>query len=397
MFWSATPKVSTDEAKIEELLTRGVHEVIPGADTLRKVLRSGKQLRIKLGFDPTGERIHVGHSAPLLKLRDFQQLGHKVVFIVGDFTAVIGDTSDKESERPMLTNDAIEKNMATWKLQVGKILDLSKAEFRYNSEWLGKLTYREIGEHADAFSVSDFVARENIKRRLDAGKRVSLREVLYPLMQGYDSVAVEANVEIGGTDQRFNLLAGRVLQEKYKQQPQNILTLALLTDATGKKMSKTGGATVYVTDTPDDMFGKTMSVPDELVRQYFISMTRLPMSEVDAAVVGHPKEAKMRLGSELVRMYHGEAAASEAKANFDRAFTKGGVPENVPEVAVGDEGLMDALVAARIVESKSDYRRLLSDGAIRIVETDEKISERSLPPYGQTLRIGKHRFVKVVK
>jgi tyrosyl-tRNA synthetase len=397
MFWGSKTTVSTDAEKIHALLTRGVEEVLPSADTLHTLLTSGKQLRIKLGFDPTGERIHVGHSAPLLKLKEFQDLGHTVVFIVGDFTAVIGDTSDKDSERPMLVADAIEKNMATWKAQVSKILDLSKAEFRYNSEWLGKLTYREIGEHADQFSVADFISRENIKRRLDAGKRVSLREVLYPLMQGYDSVAVDADVEIGGSDQRFNLLAGRTLQTAFAMKPQQVLTLSLLTDASGKKMSKTGGATVFITDEPNDMFGKVMTVPDDLVRAYFISMTRIPLITVESLLAGHPKEAKMALAGELVRMYHSEGEAEAARAAFEQTFSRGEVPTDVPDVAVGGSGLIDALVAAKVVSSKSDYRRLISEGAVRVVRTDEKLTEHSLPPYDEVVRIGKHRFVKIVK
>ncbi len=397
MFWKKHTSVSNDEAKIEELLTRGVEEVLPTKESLKKLLLSGRQLKIKLGIDPTGERIHVGHSAPLLKLRDFQELGHSVVCIVGDFTAVIGDTSDKDSERPMLADDVIRKNMADWRSQVGKILDLTQAEFRHNSEWLSKLTYREIGEHADVFSVSDFIARDNIKRRLDQGKRVSLREVLYPLMQGYDSVAVGADIEIGGTDQRFNLLAGRALQEKHGEPPQHIVTLSLMTDAAGKKMSKTGGATIYVTDEPNDIFGKSMSVPDELVRQYFISMTRLPMSEVDRVVADHPKEAKLALAIELVRMYHGAAAAERARVNFETTFSSGGVPDDVIEVRVGDEGLIDALVQAKVVSSKSDYRRLLSEGAVRVVESGDKLTEHSLPPYDHVVRIGKHRFVRIMR
>jgi tyrosyl-tRNA synthetase len=200
--------ISTDVGAIDELLSRGVTEVIV-KEKLREKLLSGKRLRVKLGIDPTSPNLHIGRAVPLLKLRDFQELGHQIVLIVGDFTAVIGDTSDKESERPMLAREVIEKNKESYLEQAGKILDLDKVEFRYNSEWLEKLDYRQIGEHADCFSVADFIARENIAKRLTEGKRVSLREILYPLMQGYDSVAIEADVELGGTDQRFNLLAGR--------------------------------------------------------------------------------------------------------------------------------------------------------------------------------------------
>ena len=378
-----------DENVIDELLTRGVEEVLPDRETLKKRLMDGEKLRIKLGIDPTGERIHIGHSVPLLKLRDFQNLGHTVIFIVGDFTAVIGDTSDKESERPMLESSDIERNMASWREQVGKIIDVQKAEFRYNSEWLSELSYREIGEHANIFSLSNFISRENIKRRLDAGSRVSLREVLYPLMQGYDSVAVKADVEVGGSDQRFNLLAGRDLQAHFGQRPQHIMTFALATDASGKKLSKTGGATVYITDDAADMFGKVMSVPDDLMRQYFVSMTRVAMSEVERVVSGHPKEAKMLLAHEIVRMYHGDRAADAARDGFDATFSKGEVPENVQEISLHDgEGDADALVREKIVESKTDYRRLEKAGAITQLSEDNT---------GRVLKIGKHRFVKIKK
>ncbi|MEK7562487.1 MAG: tyrosine--tRNA ligase, partial [Patescibacteria group bacterium] len=214
---------NTNQQKIDEILTRGVDEVID-KESLEKKLRSGKKLRVKLGIDPTSPNLHIGRAIPLLKLRDFQEAGHKIVLIIGDFTGVIGDTSDKESERPMLDEKAVKQNMKTYVSQAGKILDIKKCEVRYNSEWLKKLNYAEIGLQADIFSLAEFNARENIRKRLDEGKRVSLRELLYPLMQGYDSVAVKADVEIGGTDQRFNLLAGRDLQKFYKQDPQDIIT-----------------------------------------------------------------------------------------------------------------------------------------------------------------------------
>ncbi len=398
MFWSVPQKISTDEEKIDELLTRSVVEVIPSRDALKKVLQSGRQLRIKLGIDPTSPHIHIGRSVALLKLRDFQQLGHQLVSIVGDFTGVIGDTSDKDSERPMLSYDVIERNKAEYFEQAGKVIDLKTAELKYNSTWLSKLDYHAIGEQADQFSVADFISRELVKKRLDEGKRVSLREVLYPLMQGYDSVAIKADVEIGGTDQRFNMLAGRVLQAHYKQPEQFVLILGpLLPGTDGRKMSSSWGNTINLREEPNEMFGKIMSIPDNLTREYFTHTTRLPLGKIDSIVAGHPRDAKLALATELVRMYHGVDAAKKAKENFENAFAKGGVPEDVPEVTVGDEGLMEALVRTNIVASKTEYRRLVGDGAIRVVGTDEKILEHSLPPYGAVIRIGKHRFVKVVK
>ena len=318
-FFSRSVPVSTDPKKIDALLSRGVAEAIV-KEKLREKLLSGRRLRVKLGIDPTSPDLHLGRSIPLLKLRDFQELGHQVVFIVGDFTAVIGDTSDKDAERPMLSRETIEKNEKSYREQVGKLLDLSKAEFRYNSEWLAPLTYREIGEHADFFSVSDFVAREVIARRLKEGKRVSLREVLYPLMQGYDSVAIKADVELGGLDQKFNLLAGRTMQEKYDQPPQDILMNPLIDGLDGRKMSSSWGNTIPLTASAPDMFGKVMSMSDAQVPAYLELCTRVPMEEIPGMLAGHPKDAKMRLAKEITALYHGLEAAQKAAESWEDIF-----------------------------------------------------------------------------
>lgn len=391
--------VSTDAQKINQLLSRGVVEVIHEAD-LRKKLESGTQLRIKLGIDPTSPNLHVGRSIQLLKLRDFQELGHQIVLIVGDFTAVIGDTSDKDSERPMLARDVIEENKKTYLEQVGKLLDLDKIEFRYNSEWLGPLDYNQIGEHADQFSVADFIARDNIKRRLDAGKRVSLREVLYPLMQGYDSVAIRADVEIGGTDQRFNILAGRVLQEHFGQEPQNIIIGPLLTGLDGRKMSSSWGNTINLTAEPADMYGKVMSMQDGEIVTYFTLCTRVPLSDVEEVKKAledgkNPRDAKMRLAREIVTLYHGADAAQKAEETFVETFQKGAVPEDITEIVRAEgETYADALARAGVVASKSDLTRLLSAGAVSDAASGEKYEALPEQP-GTTLKIGKRRFVKL--
>lgn len=379
-----------------DVLTRGVVELIGKADLERK-LASGKPLRIKLGIDPTSPNIHIGRAIPLLKLRDFQELGHHIVFIVGDFTAVIGDTSDKDSERPMLSREEIEKNMKTYFEQVGKLIDVDKTELRYNSEWLESLTYREIGEQADCFSVADFIARDNIKRRLDAGKRVSLREVLYPMMQGYDSVAVQADVELGGTDQRFNLLAGRVLQEKYRQEPQAILMTPLIDGTDGRKMSSSWGNTIPLTASPGDMYGKVMSMSDESVKTYFELCTRVPLTEVEEIVKSHPKEAKMRLAKEIATLYHGADAAGAAEADWQATFAEGGIPAELPHIkASKGSKLMDVLVLEGFLPSKTEWRRLVSEGAVKNAVTGVKIEDPDLEATEPlTLRIGKHRFVSI--
>jgi tyrosyl-tRNA synthetase len=385
--------VSTDEAAIDALLTRGVAEAIV-KEKLKAKLLTGDRLRIKLGIDPTSPDLHIGRAVSLLKLRDFQELGHQVVLIVGDFTAIIGDTSDKTAERPMLSREIIEQNKKTYFDQVGKIIDLTTAELRYNSEWLEPLTYREIGEHADQFSVADFIARDVIKRRLDEGKRVSLREMIYPLMQGYDSVAVKADVELGGMDQKFNLLAGRTLQEKMGQRPQDIVMNPLIEGLDGRKMSSSWGNTIALTALPDDMYGKVMSMSDEQLPTYFELCTRIPMSEVADVMKGHPKDAKMRLAHEIVSMYHGGHAAKKAEANWQSTFSEGGIPENTPTVSIG-KGTELYRALQSLNESKSELRRLAEAGAINEVD-GEKFTDINAPlDRSMTIRVGKHRFVKI--
>lgn len=393
--------VSTDEKKIDELLTRGVSEVIV-KEVLRKKLLSGKQLRIKLGIDPTSPDLHIGRAVPLLKLRDFQELGHQIVFIVGDFTAVIGDTSDKDAERPMLARDIIEKNKSSYLEQAGKILDLQKVEFRYNSEWLEKLTYREIGEHADVFSVADFIARENIAKRLESGKRVSLREILYPLMQGYDSVAIQADVELGGTDQKFNVLAGRPLQERFGQTPQDIILNPLIDGLDGRKMSSSWGNTITLTALPADMYGKVMSMGDAQIGVYFELCTRVPMDEVRLIRLGledgslHPKEAKMRLAREIVALYHNSEDAQKAEGEFANAFSDGGVPSDIEEVEVVMGTVLQEALSS-LGESNSEVRRLILGGAVKVIGGDNEVlnDPKTSITRDTVLRIGKHRFLKI--
>lgn len=385
-WFSSKPKIVTDEQAISDTLTRGVSEVIV-KESLEKKLRSGKQLRIKLGIDPTSPDLHIGRAVPLLKLRDFQRLGHKVILIVGDFTAVIGDTSDKDAERPMLSPEVIEKNKKSYFEQAGKILDLSKVEMRYNSEWLKKLTYREIGEHADLFSVADFIARDNIKRRLDAGKRVSLRELLYPLMQGYDSVAIEADVELGGSDQKFNVLAGRPLQEHFKQRPQDVVLNPLIDGTDGTKMSSSKGNVIALTATPGEMYGKVMSMGDAQVRTYFELCTRVPMQEVDHILQGHPRDAKIRLAKEIVSIYHSKGAAEDAA----KAFMK---PDQAPEIKItADTKLRD--IVSELGLSMSELRRLVDQKAIDLDSVT--LDSVDAPLSEGVLKVGKHRFFKLTK
>ena len=399
MFGLTKPKVIVDESKINEVLTRGVEEVI-GGENLRKKLKNGKQLRIKLGIDPTSPNIHIGRAIPLLKLKDFQDLGHQIVLIIGDFTGLIGDTSDKESERPMLAEDTIKKNLKDYVKQASKIVDVNKCEVHHNSKWLGKLGYYKIGQQADVFSLSDFISRENIKKRLDEGKRISFRELMYPLMQGYDSVAIKADVEIGGTDQRFNLLAGRDLQRYYRQEPQDILMNPLIEGLDGRKMSSSWDNAINLFDPANDMYGKVMSLRDDLIIKYFILTTRVKTVEIknyeEKLKTGtNPKDIKTKLAREIVRMYHGENEAKKAQENFENTFSKGEFPEDAEVItALKEEKIIEVLVNNKIVESKMEFRRLVEAGAVsdypnrKITDTSEMAGENQ-----RKIKIGKKTFV----
>lgn len=391
--------INKDPKKIEEILTRGVDEVID-KDSLKKKLLSGKKLRIKLGIDPTSPNIHVGRAVPLLKLKDFQELGHQVIFIVGDFTGLIGDTSDKESERPMLDETTVKKNLKDYEKQAGKILDLKKVEVRYNSEWLAKLGYKEIGEQADLFSLAEFTARENIAKRLKDGKRVSLRELLYPLMQGYDSVAVKADVELGGTDQRFNLLAGREMQRHFKQPAQDVLTNPLLEGLDGRKMSSSWGNTINLNDDPKEMFGKTMKLLDEYIIRYFECCTRVPLDKIkdyQAQLKSgqvNPRDLKAKLAWEIVKLYHGEKEADKANEEFNKIFRDKEKPEKIKEVKVKAKDLVSVLAETKMTSSKSEARQVINAGGVKINDKVVKDQFHTVK-VGDIVQKGKRHFVKI--
>lgn len=390
------------EQLIEEILSRGVAEVID-REHLKKRLLEGKPLRIKLGIDPTSANIHIGRAVALLKMRDLQQLGHKIVLIVGDFTGVIGDASDKESERPMLTTDTIESNMKTYTEQLAKLIDLNQAEVHYNSKWLGELRYEDIGQQANAFSLAEFISRDNIRKRLDEGKRVSLREVLYPLMQGFDSVAVNADLELGGTDQRFNLLAGRKLQEAHGQPAQDILMVNLILGTDGRKMSSSWGNTINLLDVPNEMFGKVMSVPDNLITDYFVHCTRVPMTEVakmaeEMVTGGNPRDAKVRLAKEIVALYHGSQEAEKAEQYFVDTFSKGKVPTDVREVIITAPIPFTKLLADNgLARSNSDASRKIAQGGVAVDGNKIGLLVRVTKEWnGKVIKVGKKDFIKIV-
>lgn len=387
-----------ETANLETVLTRGVDEIID-KENLEKKLKSGKILRVKLGIDPTSPNIHLGRSIPLLKLKDFQDLGHQIVLIIGNFTGLIGDTSDKDSERPMLTEEQIKNNLRDYIEQAAKIIDIGQAETYYNGEWLGELKYLDIGFQANEFSINEFISRDNIKRRLDAGKRVSLREVLYPLMQGYDSVKIKADVEIGGTDQRFNLLAGRDLQRLYGQEPQDILTNPLIEGLDGRKMSSSFGNTVNLFDAPNDMFGKIMSLKDEFIIKYFTLLTRVDLAEIgiyekDLASGANPRDIKLKLAHELVRMYHGAELADAAQEYFIKTISHKEIPDEVVEFKPSDYNLVAVLAESGLVSSKSDARRNIDQGGIKVNGEVIKDLNYQVSP-GEILQRGKFKFLKI--
>ena len=388
-----------DKQQINDLLTRGVEEVIE-KEKLGEKLRNGQQLRVKLGIDPTSPNIHIGRSIPLLKLRDFQELGHKIVLIIGDFTGVIGDTSDKESERPMLQEEQVRKNMEGYIRQASKIIDIDKCEIHCNSEWLGKLGYNELCKQADVFSLSDFISRENISKRLSAGKRISLRELLYPLMQGYDSVAVRADIEVGGTDQKFNLLAGRELQRHYNQAPQDIITNPLIEGLDGRKMSSSWGNVVNLFDTPNDMYGKIMSLKDEFIIKYFTLTTRVDLGTIKQYQKmldggANPRDVKMKLAFELVRFYHSEADAKKAEEYFVSTFTKKEIPTETPKFKPEKYDVISVLVESKLVTSKSEARRAVEQGGVKIDGiTIENV--KHIVSSGSILQKGKMHFIQIL-
>jgi len=393
-------KIKATKEQIEDLLTRGVNEVID-VGHLRKCLSSGKKLRIKLGIDPTSPNIHLGRAVTLLKLKDFQDLGHQIIFIIGDFTGEIGDTSDKESERPMLSEENIKENVKTYIKQVGKILDVEKTEIYFNSKWLKKIGYTEIGSQANQFSLAEFIGRENIRKRLKLGKRVSLRELLYPLMQGYDSVVVKADLEVGGTDQRFNLLAGRTMQSYYKQQSQDILMMNLILGRDGRKMSSSWGNTINIFDEADDMFGKVMSISDELIISYFEHCTRVPIEQIKKYMkqlntdTVNPRNIKMKLAEEITIIYWGKVKAKKAKENFNLVFQKKETPDKILEQKLANKNIIDVLLESELVHSKGEARRLIEQKGIRINEKTVVSIDR-IVKNGDIIQKGKRYFLKIV-
>lgn len=404
-------KIITDEEKIDNLLERSVEDIID-REELKKELLNGTQLRIKFGIDPTGPKIHLGRAVPIRKLREFQRLGHHIVLIIGDFTAQIGDASDKSDKRPMLTRAQIDENLKDYKNQIGKILDLSKTEFVYNNDWLGRLTFGELIKLAECFTVQQMLARRNFKDRFESGKEISLREFLYPIMQGYDSVAVRSDVEIGGFDQLFNLKAGRIIQDYNGMKKQHIITCEMLEGTNGDKMSTSQGNIISIVDEPGDMFGKIMSMRDGLIVKYMKLCTDATKEDLEKSEKflsdknNNPRDLKIQLAKMIVEIYHGEQAAARAENNFIEAFQKGGIPEDIIELVLKEEDkekeLADIFVTEEFVKSKSEWKRLIETNSVKeIIKGDNLIEEKTLTDYKVKVfpgifKIGKKKFVKII-
>lgn len=390
-----------------ETIESGVADIVPRDDLVNK-LREGRPLRVKLGVDPTAPDLHLGHAVPLRKLRQFQDLGHTVVLIIGDFTALIGDPSGRNATRPPLSREEVERNAATYVEQALKILDAERTELRRNSEWLAPLTFEDILRLTSAFTIARILERDDFQKRYREGIGISLHEFLYPVAQAYDSVAIRADVEIGGTDQLFNLLAGRELMERQGLAPQVALTLPLLEGTDGvQKMSKSYGNYIGLADEPEDMFGKVMSIPDRLMVKYFRLCTGLPVAEVQAIESAladgslHPNAAKRTLARRIVELYHGTEAARSAEAAFDRVFVRHELPAEIPEAAVelGDEVYVPKLlVETGLAPSASEGRRLIDGGGVRVsgavLEPGTYMLARARVE-GAVVQVGKRRFVKV--
>lgn len=383
--------------KIEEILTRGVTNIIPGKKELEKLLRSGKKLNIYLGIDPTATRIHVGHAVPLRKLQEFVELGHNVTFLIGDFTALIGDSSDKESERPILTYEEIKENFKTYKKQASKILDFSKVKVRFNSEWLKKLSFADVVKLCQHFSVGDFLSRELIKKRLSEGKRIGLQEFLYPVMQGYDSYFLDTDIQIGGADQTFNMQAGRTLQKDFNNKESFILVTEYLEGTDGRKMSKSWGNAIWISDSPDEMFGKLMSLHDDLIIQYFRNATKSTeekINEIERRLKSgeNPINLKKELASIIVTEFHNQDEAEKAKSKFEKTFQQKSPTFDI-EVEQ-KENLAKTIAPFTTRQSVSAAKELIKQGAVDVNGKTVKNPGVSVKS-GDKIKVGERTFLKV--
>jgi tyrosyl-tRNA synthetase len=395
-----------------KIISKGADEIIDIEDLkakLEKSQKEGKPLRVKLGLDPTAPDIHLGHAVVLRKIKQLQDLGHKAIIIIGDFTGMIGDPSGRSKTRPALTKEEVLENARTYQEQIFKVIDRDKTEVRFNSEWLGALDFSDVIVLASKHTVARMLEREDFKKRFEEHESIGIHEFFYPLMQGYDSVAIEADIELGGTDQRFNLLMGRTIQRDYGQESQVALMMPLLEGTDGvEKMSKSLGNYIGIYEEPNEMYGKVMSIPDELMIKYYELATDIHPDEISKIKAGledgsyHPRDAKMRLAREITSLYHSEEAAQKAEEQFKAVFQRGGMPDEiptfeVPQDIISQEGVDMArlIVEAGLAPSTSQARRLISQGAIRV--NGEKTDELKNPTLKDqdVVQVGKRNFIRV--
>ncbi|MBP7832844.1 MAG: tyrosine--tRNA ligase [Candidatus Levybacteria bacterium] len=385
--------------ELQDLLTRGVINVIPNSDLLKKKLEAGVKLNIYMGIDPTATKIHLGHAVPLRKLQKFAEMGHTVTFLIGDFTALIGDTSDKESERPILTSEQIQENFRLYKEQASKIIDFSKVSVRHNSEWLSKLTFADIVKLCQHFSFGDFASRELIKKRLTEGKKVGLHEALYPVMQGYDSYELKTDIQIGGADQTFNMQAGRELIKDLEGRESFVLATDYLIGTDGRKMSKTWGNAIWLEDNATDMFGKVMSLKDDLILDYFLLATDTTYEEIEGIkkrleASENPMILKKELALKIVTELHNADEAARASENFQHTVQDKELPDDLQEFEVNSPTLViDFLTNNNLIESKSDVKRLMQAGAVKFDKTPSQ--HDNLIIKDGILEFGKRKAVKI--
>ena len=397
-----------------ELIKQGSSEIIGEDDLVEKLKeakKDGRALKVKLGLDPTAPDIHLGHTVVLQKLKQFQDLGHEVYLLIGDFTGQIGDPTGKSETRQQLTEEEVKNNAETYKKQMFKVLDPEKTKVVFNSEWFSDLNFIDAIELSSQYTVARMLERENFSNRYQNNQPISIHEFFYPILQAYDSVAMEADVELGGTDQKFNLLAGRKLQKEYDQSPQAIIMMPLLEGLDGvNKMSKSKDNYIGIDEAPQEMYGKTMSLPDELIGRYFELVTDLAVEEVEAIKAGledgsyHPMKAKKKLARTIVAEYHEGKAAEKAEQEFEKVFKQGGTPDDIKEVEIkaedlenGEMWIVDLVDATNLVDSKSQIRRLIKQGAVRFNdEKHEKINIDIEVEDEMIVRVGKKRFAKII-
>lgn len=389
----------------------GAHEIIPAIELRQKIAKSiktGNPLKIKLGLDPSAPDVHIGHTVVLNKLKQFQENGHVIQLIIGDFTGKIGDPTGKSVARKQLTNEEVQHNAKTYFEQFSKVLDMEKVELYYNSTWLSELNLEDVIHLSASITVARLLERNDFSERLSTGKPISLHEFFYPLMQGYDSVELDSDVELGGTDQHFNVLMGRHLQEHFGKEKQVVIMLPLLEGLDGvDKMSKSKNNYIGVDEQPEQMYGKTMSIPDELITKYLNLVTDLSLEEKNSIEAGllegtlHPRDAKMHLAKTLVTMYHGKVAGERAEEHFKSVFQRGALPTDIPEVkwnGAEEMSLIDLLVELKLQSSKSEARKMIQNGGVRVNEQKiEDVHTTLTITDGLVLQVGKRKFVKLVR